>query len=309
MSSQKASIFSSSIATIKRANTSRLACTSSKSSSRDNAKLSRANFVRVSIPSVMLLLISPNAANAAEELMKHNEQASTFYQDWPNAQPSDIIAFVTQKATRGDPKSILHAMDEFWSFYPTYNLGKVKQEILRDVERECKPIKLIEFGTFLGYSAIATMDESRENGTLEDPEFLLVCVEAEPLHAEVAVTLLEYAGFDETKVKVITGSANASVPEVKRLLKGQVADQVFMDHCKPCLKPDLVSLEEAGMIQKGTVVIADNVIYPGAPDFLAYLDANGYTTELKEAPFEYDRSVWDKSWTKKDDAVSVSVKL
>jgi len=30
---------------------------------------------------------------------------------------------------------------------------------------------------------------------------------------------------------------------------------------------------------------------------------------LKEAPFEYDRSVWDKSWTKKDDAVSVSVKL
>ena len=284
MSSQKASIFSSSIATIKRANTSRLACTSSKSSSRDNAKLSRANFVRVSIPSAMLLLISPNAANAAEELMKHNEQASTFYQDWPNAQPSDIIAFVTQKATRGDPKSILKAMDEFWSFYPTYNLGKVKQEILRDVERECKPIKLIEFGTFLGYSAIATMDESRENGTLEDPEFLLVCVEAEPLHAEVAVTLLEYAGFDETKVKVITGSANASVPEVKRLLKGQVADQVFMDHCKPCLKPDLVSLEEAGMIQKGTVVIADNVIYPGAPDFLAYLDANGYTTELKEAP-------------------------
>ena len=136
-----------------------------------------------------------------------------------------------------------------------------------------------------------------------------MCVEAEPLHAEVAVTLLEYAGFDETKVKVITGSANASVPEVKRLLKGQVADQVFMDHCKPCLKPDLMSLEEAGMIQKGTVVIADNVIYPGAPDFLAYLDANGYTTELKEAPFEYDRSVWDKSWTKKDDAVSVSVKL
>ena len=56
-------------------------------------------------------------------------------------------------------------------------------------------------------------------------------------------------------------------------------------------------------------MVADNIIYPGAPDFLAYLDANGYTTELKEAPFEYDRSVWDKSWTKKDDAVSVSVKL
>ena len=68
--------------------------------------------------------------------------------------------------------------------------------------------------------------------------------------------VIAIAGFDESKVKVITGSANASIPEVKRMLKGQAADQVFMDHCKPCLKPDLVSLEEAGMVKKGTVVVA-----------------------------------------------------
>ena len=281
-------------------------CCHAPASTSSAKKLSRSNLVRIGLCSIAT---QKKSANAAEELMVHNEQASTFYQDWPNAQPSDIIPYVSSKARRNDPKSVLKAMDAFWKFYPTYNVGGVKQKILREVEREYKPIRMIEFGTFLGYSAIATMDESKENGSFDDPEFLLVCVEAEALHADVAIALLQYAGFDESKVKVITGSANASIPEVKRMLKGQAADQVFMDHCKPCLKPDLVSLEEAGMVKKGTVVVADNVIYPGAPDFLAYLDANGYTTELKEAPFEYDRSVWDKSWTKKDDAMSVSVKL
>ena len=123
---------------------------------------------------------------------------------------------------------------------------------------------MIEFGTFLGYSAIATMDESKENGSFDDPEFLLVCVEAEALHADAWRCVIAIRGIHESKVKVITGSANASIPEVKRMLKGQAADQVFMDHCKPCLKPDLVSLEEAGMVKKEHVIVADNVIYPSS---------------------------------------------
>ena len=38
------------------------------------------------------------------------------------------------------------------------------------------------------------------------PEFFVGVRRSGGLHAEVAVTLLEYAGFDETKVKVITGA-------------------------------------------------------------------------------------------------------
>ena len=246
------------------------------------------------------------SARAADEEEKVSEREwnQDFYQQWPNAKPADIIQFVEAKAVRGDAKSVLEAMDIFWTFYPTYNLGKTKQKILRDVEQKNRPKKLIEFGTFLGYSAIATCDELRDVDG-----FYLVCVEAEPLHAEVAVKLLKFSGFEEDRVAVITGSANAQIPKVKELLNKEAADQIFLDHCKPCLRPDLESLEEYGLVHKGTCVIADNVLYPGAPDYLAYLDANGYETELKKAPFEYDRSNWDKSWTPKEDAMSVSIKL
>ena len=43
------------------------------------------------------------------------------------------------------------------------------------------------------------------------------------------------------------------------------------DHCKPCYLPDLKLAEASGLMAPGSWTIADNVIYPGAPDLLAYL--------------------------------------
>jgi predicted O-methyltransferase YrrM len=34
---------------------------------------------------------------------------------------------------------------------------------------------------------------------------------------------------------------------------------------------DLKRLEQLGLVRKGTVVLADNVVFPGAPELLAYL--------------------------------------
>lgn len=64
-------------------------------------------------------------------------------------------------------------------------------------------------------------------------------------------------------------------------------------------------------VPQGTVLVADNVIYPGAPDFLQWVDtAQGrYETKLFEAVFEYEQ-VWNKDWTlKKKDAMSYSVRV
>ena len=44
-------------------------------------------------------------------------------------------------------------------------------------------------------------------------------------------------------------------------------------------------------------MIADNVVYPGAPGYLEYVDtaAKRYETRLIDAMFEYDQ-VWKKDW-------------
>lgn len=46
---------------------------------------------------------------------------------------------------------------------------------------------------------------------------------------------------------------------------------VFLDHWKDRYLPDTLLLEECGLLRKGSVLLADNVIVPGAPDFLAHV--------------------------------------
>jgi catechol O-methyltransferase/protein arginine N-methyltransferase 5 len=49
-------------------------------------------------------------------------------------------------------------------------------------------------------------------------------------------------------------------------------------------------------VRPGTWVVADNVVYPGAPGFLEHLvPSNGYDTQLLEAAFEYEER-WRPDW-------------
>ena len=68
---------------------------------------------------------------------------------------------------------------------------------------------------------------------------------------------------------------------------------------KECYLPDLLKMEELGMLRDGTAVVADNVVYPGAPGFLEYVDTavGRYDTRLIDAMFEYDQ-VWKKDWVR-----------
>lgn len=40
------------------------------------------------------------------------------------------------------------------------------------------------------------------------------------------------------------------------------------------MTPSVCPLQEHGLLRKGTVLLADNVIVPGAPDFLEYVRGN-----------------------------------
>lgn len=68
-------------------------------------------------------------------------------------------------------------------------------------------------------------------------------------------------------------------------------------------------MEDNGLVVPGTVVVADNVVYPGAPDFMQHVREEGqYRTQLYEARYEYDQP-WNPDWEPKMDAMSVSVRL
>ena len=70
-------------------------------------------------------------------------------------------------------------------------------------------------------------------------------------------------------------------------------DLLFIDHEKSRYLTDLLAFEKNGLIKKGTVVVADNVLSLGIPldDYLNYVKNNNglYVSETKYSSLEYSR--------------------
>jgi catechol O-methyltransferase len=91
-----------------------------------------------------------------------------------------------------------------------------------------------------------------------------------PEFAAVIMSLVDLAGLSDI-VKVVVGKSDASIARLyhEGLLKD--IDLMFLDHYKPAYATDLKLCEELGLITPGSVLAADNVIYPGNPPYLEYV--------------------------------------
>ena len=69
-----------------------------------------------------------------------------------------------------------------------------------------------------------------------------------------------------------------------------------IDHHKDYYLQDLKLLEAYGAIKKGTVIVADNIITPGAPTYLKYFQTEAlqaYKSVLYHCSLEYAKSTLD----------------
>jgi predicted O-methyltransferase YrrM len=168
-----------------------------------------------------------------------------------------------------------------------YKIGPEKGRLLEAELQQAAPSLALEVGTFLGYSAIRTARHLQPQGRL-------VCIEANPQNAAVARQVLAYAGIGEDRVLVLDGLSSEVIPQLPRLLQQQQQQQqefdfLFLDHCKSCYLPDLQLLEGLGVVRAGTKIMADNVIYPGAPGELRVGDRGcRHGLQLGWAPWPSD---------------------
>ena len=225
---------------------------------------------------------------------------ANFYERYPYVVPADVLPFVRDTTPPGDVGAVLAALDEFATHYPAYQLGAVKGRLLSRAVRDAQPRTCLELGSFLGYSALVTARDLQAGGRL-------LCIEASPAHAEVVRALVDYAGVSE-RVQVLVGLSENLLPKAAELLGTGGADFVFMDHAKECYLPDLLAAERLGILRRGSVLVADNVVYPGAPGFLPHVQAAGgrYETRLLPAPFEYAVSWREGLAEGKEDALSLT---
>ena len=111
-------------------------------------------------------------------------------------------------------------------------------------------------------------------------------MEYEETRASIAREIIELSGLSSA-VEVMCSDSASAIAELAR--RGQVFDLVFLDHHKDLYLRDLKLMERTGLIRSGTVLFADNVIFPGTPEYLNYVRTSTlhYRTKFYECDLEY----------------------
>ncbi|KAF1845659.1 uncharacterized protein K460DRAFT_282344 [Cucurbitaria berberidis CBS 394.84] len=206
------------------------------------------------------------------------EEEGAFFDD---GREIELLHFVYShpniEKIRGSPAHVLAAIDEYGRTKKyLMNVGEDKGRIVTGLIAEVKPNIMVELGGYVGYSCILFGDAVRKSGG--ERYFSL---ERDPAFAAVIMSLVELAGLSDI-VKVVVGSSDESIARLASSGQLKRIDLMFLDHYKPAYTTDLKLCEELGLVTKGSVLAADNVIKPGNPPYLKYVRAS-VEDKVKEA--------------------------
>ncbi|KAF2157086.1 S-adenosyl-L-methionine-dependent methyltransferase [Myriangium duriaei CBS 260.36] len=182
-----------------------------------------------------------------------------------------VLTFIKSRID-GEPtpipvKTLLDLMDEF-SFQEDFliSIGDHKAKVFTDIIHEKKPKTFVEFGGYLGYSALlvaAAIKEYASDGHIWS-------VEADKDCAAIASELITLAGLDHM-ITVVLDKTTDAIPKLQGQGHFKNVDMLFLDHDESLYKPDFQTCLATGVIGTGTTIVADNVVRPGAPEYRRYV--------------------------------------
>lgn len=177
-------------------------------------------------------------------------------------------AYVEANARRGDVDDVLAAIDAFATRKSILvNVGDEKGELLDAAVRRAAPTLALELGTYCGYSALRIARAA--------PEAKVLSVEFAAANAGIARRIWAHAGLDGRVVCVVgrigDGGKTLDALGGEHGLRAGAVDLVFIDHEKSAYLTDLQSILSRGWLHRGSIVVADNVRIPGAPQYRKYI--------------------------------------
>ncbi|RLN15272.1 hypothetical protein BBJ28_00016983 [Nothophytophthora sp. Chile5] len=175
------------------------------------------------------------------------------------------LEYVKEHAERGNPASVLDCIDTFALTNHMMNIGQIKGAVIDEEIRKKKPTVMAELGAYTGYSAVRFANLQRE--VAGDKESHYFSFEYSPVFATRVREIVDIAGLS-SQVTVFIGAFSDQYHE----LNGKQVDMYFIDHEKTVYLSDLKLIEASGTLASGSVIAADNVVMPGAPDYLEYIE-------------------------------------
>ena len=182
-----------------------------------------------------------------------------------------LATFVLERARSGDVADAIRVIDKYCyeqSFL--INVGDEKGAILDEAIRHARARRVLELGAYCGYSALRMAAAA--------PEARITSIEFNAANAEICRCIWAHAGVGD-RVNVVVGFLGDGGRTVQRLKEEHgfspgSLDFVFVDHDKDAYLPDLQILLAERWLRPGALVAADNIKFPGAPAYRAYMIEN-----------------------------------
>jgi catechol O-methyltransferase len=175
--------------------------------------------------------------------------------------------YVEAHARRGDIDDVLSAIDRY-AYEKSFlvNVGDEKGSLLDAAVRRSDPRLALELGTYCGYGALRIARAA--------PSARVFSVELSAANADVARRIWVHAGAGD-RITCVVGTIGDGGRTLNRLSEHGFAagavDFVFIDHDKNAYLPDLRSILDRDWLHPGSIVVADNVKFPGSPKYRAFM--------------------------------------
>jgi len=199
--------------------------------------------------------------------------AATRQNEGPHAYTREFMALQAALcgAPSGDVDACMQAVEQFaesrslWLKITAWE----KAVVVHEVARLNRPQLVLEIGAYIGYSAMNLARAVRPFGGR------VASIEVDPVHVCVVRNMVEHAGLTDN-VDVWTGYCYDVIPHLLQAYGPRSIGMVFMDQKGTRFHTDLGLLEELDLLADGAVVLADNVLKPGAPHYIWHLATGPY---------------------------------
>jgi catechol O-methyltransferase len=216
--------------------------------------------------------------------------------DWQvgDGREEALAEYVVANARKGDPHDVIRVIDDFClNRSVMINVGDEKGEILDSAVRRASPSRILELGTYCGYSALRMSQVAPAGARIYSIEFLAA-------NAKIARRILDHAGIGDA-VTIVVGTLGDGGETIERLRTDHGFDEgsvdfAFVDHDKSAYLPDLERIVDEGWLHPGSLVVADNIRFPGAPDYRAHMkeqEGKRWRTIEHETHVEYQSVIKD----------------
>jgi catechol O-methyltransferase len=201
--------------------------------------------------------------------------------------------YVLSHARQGDIDDVLAAFDTF-AYHKSLlmNIGDEKGRLLDAAVHRVDCRRALELGTYCGYGALLIARAA--------PRASVYSVELAEANATIARRIWAHAGVADRVTCIVGtigdgGTTTAAMIAEHGFARGEL-EFLFIDHHKSAYVEDLKTILGLGWLRQGSIVVADNIVYPGAPRYRRYMhEQQGklFDTVEHKAHLEYQTLIPD----------------